>query len=446
MIDWPAFVHLGLEHHEGIVSVVEARSALNSPRYNIATTAGLLLLLIWCVWWTVSLVQERMLFTEDTWIRMAFFGPVSTYGVDFLRCIDRPTRIWLAGLDQYADREILFPYAPIINRLFIWVALTTPENSLRIWICVAAAFAVTGAVAAVKARRELGLNEGSIPLAVAAILFSTPVLFSLQRANYDLLILPAVIATVILMKRRTTGADALAALLLAIVVWGKIYPGLLGLGVLALGRWRLAAFLVGFSGLIGLADLPETQRFLENLRIVINTEKFLAHSAKTIHVWNHPLGLNWPLLWAGTPLARLPGNLGAALLLVPLTSWVSWRIYQCHQRDRLALPYLFWVLAAASFVPVIANDYNLTPLPLAILATWSVQSRWSVHLTLAALALWWQPISLPIPGNVLMFIKLAGLIAAAVLIVDHATRLSGAKSSNDTLPAEPSMPKQPQHG
>jgi Glycosyltransferase family 87 len=417
------------------------KSVSNLPRVHPATVIGGCLLIIWSGWWIYNLAHEEMLFTDDTWIRMGFFGPVSTYGVDFLRCVDRPTRFWLADIDQYADKEFL--YAPIINRLYIWVALTTPENALRIWICLATACAAIGSFAAIKVRRDLGLDELSPVLALALILFSTPVLYSLQRGNFDLLVIPAVVASAALMQRDTRSADALAGLLLAVAVWCKIYPALLGIGLLALGRWRAAAFLATFVVLIGLAVLPETLRFIENLSIAVRTERFLAAISPTVHVWSHTLTLNWPKLWAGTPLAALPGELGSILLLGPLLTWLSWRVYRCQQRDRLVLPYLFWVVAAASFVPVIANDYSLAPLPLAILATWGVCNRWSVHVALGFLLIWWQPVSLPIPGSVLMFIKLAGLIAAAVNLVDHALQLSRRPADHQTLQAPTAAQKQP---
>jgi hypothetical protein len=64
----------------------------------------------------------------------------------------------------------------------------------------------------------------------------------------------------------------------------------------------------------------------------------------------------------------------------------------------------------------VSNDYNLTPLPLAILASWSARDRWPVQVALAALMLWWQPLGLPIPGRAMIFIKMAGLIATGLLL------------------------------
>jgi len=54
--------------------------------------------------------------------------------------------------------------------------------------------------------------------------------------------------------------------------------------------------------------------------------------------------------------------------------------------------------------------------------------KWSVHLAFAALLLWWQPIGLPIPGRIIMFIKLAALIAVAVSLLDLAADLTSQRN------------------
>ena len=374
-----------------------------------------------------------MAFAELTWIRFPAFG------VDFINHVDKGVRTWVAGGDPYAERHLLYSYPPIVLRLFIWAKLTAPEVSVRIWICLAAVCAAVGAIAAVRTRRELGLEEFGYEecpanLAVAYILFSTPVLFALERANYDLLIVPLVVGAVLFIQRNSKTADVIAALLLAVAIWSKLYPGLLILGVLALRRWRVATWLMVFCTLIALSDPPELMRFLENNKLVVDTAWALARALPdTLHPWNHPLPLAWPALWSGTPLARVPGQLGTALLLGSLLIWVSWHMYQSSDRDRLALPYFFWVVALASFVPPVANDYNLTPLPLAVLAIWNREDRWFVHVALAALLLWWQPFHFPLPatgtsplggGRIILFIKIAGLIAVAIAIVGRASKAS----------------------
>src|SRR5690242_19534481 len=163
-----------------------------------AAWVGYMLLVVWCVWWIANLTQGRMLWAERT---------------------------WMDGGDPYADQQRRFSYPPIVTRLFMWVKLTDPQTSLRIWICLASLCAALGAVAVTRFRRTLGLEEIPISLALAAILFSTPVLFALERSNYDLLIVPCVVGAVALMRKEDATADAAAGMLLAIAIWAKLYPG-----------------------------------------------------------------------------------------------------------------------------------------------------------------------------------------------------------------------------
>jgi hypothetical protein len=358
-----------------------------------------------------------------TWIHPAF-------GVDFLQHTDKGARTWLAGGDPYAEKQHVYMYPPIVLRLFEWVGLFTASVSVRIWIVCLAIFAAIGAVAAVSTRQELGLKEIPRSLAAAMILFSLPVLFALDRANYDLLIVPLVVGAVALMRRKTATADVIAALLLAVAIWCKIYPGPLVFGVLALKRWRLATWLAVFGLLIALADPPQLIRYLANNDLEMAKAWGIARIYPVIVAWNHPLPTSWKPLWAGTPLALVPGQLGTALFLGALLLWVTWHLARSPQCDPLAKPYFFWLVALGSFAPPIANDYSLTPLLLAVMSTWNRKDRWFVHVALAASLLWWQPIALPfLSGRIYLFIKLAALMAAGYSVVAHAAKFSKTSSS-----------------
>jgi hypothetical protein len=386
--------------------------------WRAAAWLGYMLLVVWCVWWIANLTQNRMLGAERTWIRLPAFG------VDFVGHVDKPARTWMDGGDPYADQQRRFSYPPIVTRLFMWVKLTDPQTSLRIWICLASLCAALGAVAVTRFRRTLGLEEIPISLALAAILFSTPVLFALERSNYDLLIVPCVVGAVALMRKEDATADAAAGMLLAIAIWAKLYPGIIILSLLALRRWRAAVWTIVFAAFIGLADVPELLRFVGNIRIDIDDANRLAAFVHDIHPWNHPLAIVWRDLWAGTPLSYIPGKVGAALLIGTLVASVSWYVYNSPVRERMTLPFLFWSIAAATFIPAISNDYNLTPLPLAALALWSRRYGWPIYAGLLLLAVWWQPIALPLPGRAVHFIKLIGLIAVAAILVRQAQAIT----------------------
>lgn len=273
-------------------------------------------------------------------------------------------------------------------------------------------------------RAKLGLEDIPTSLGVAALLFSTPVLFALERSNYDLLVVPLVATAAFLLRKDDATRDVLIGMFLAIAVWAKIYPGLLLLGLLALKRWRASAWLATFCVFIALSDVPELIKFMANIQREMQVAKDLARFVHDIHPWNHPLGIVWPDLWARTPLALIPGAIGAALVIGTLSAWVSWNIYQSPAREHLAFPYLFWIVAAATFVPAVSNDYNLAPLPLAILALWTWRYGWPIHVGLLLLFLWWQPVALPIPGRMIMLIKLGGLTTVAAMLVQQAKRKS----------------------
>jgi hypothetical protein len=400
-----------------VMRLVWGRIAGSDGRFRRGVSGlGYTLLLVWCVWWIGNLHSGRMLFAERTWIHLPAFG------VDFLNHVDKPTRTWLANGDPYQAQQ-WFSYPPIVNRLFAWVSLADSQTSLRIWIGIAALFAAWGAAAAVRARDRLALEPLPMSLGIAAILFSTPVLFALERSNYDLLIVPCIAGAVALMRKEHTTGDVFAGLLLAVAAWAKVYPGLMIIGLIALRRWRAVGWMAIWGAFIGFMDLPGLKSFLRNIDTEIETAKNLGRMVHEIHPWNHPLGLVWGDLWAGTPLAYLPGSLGAAVVVGGLLAWVSWHVYTTPSRDRVSLPYLYWIVAAATFIPAVSNDYNLTPLPLAALALWSLRYNWAIQAGLLSLMLWWQPVALPLSGRTIMFVKIVGLLTVAAMLVSQMRRL-----------------------
>jgi hypothetical protein len=153
----------------GVENVGRRLFALSGPAARPLALIGWLLLILWCLWWADNLVHGSMRFAEHSWIRIPAFG------VDFTFHVDKPTRIWMAGGDPYADKERMFSFPPIVTRLFMWVRLTTPEISLRIWIILAAAFAAIGAIAAAQWRPKLGLTPINPALAASGIRDAQPI-------------------------------------------------------------------------------------------------------------------------------------------------------------------------------------------------------------------------------------------------------------------------------
>lgn len=406
------------ERREPVEPIPHAGTAGTSRARTLLSLLGLVALVLWCVWWTNSVRADRLTSGRSTWVPVLPF-----LAGDFVHNIDAPARLWVAGGNPYQNTPmtVWYPYPPIVVRLFAWVSLLTPWTALVVWLGALTAMAVAGARACWKTRRELGLAEVPLPIVVAAVLFSTPILFALERGNYDLLVLLAVLGALRLMRDRSAAAEVGAGLVLAVAGWSKLYPGLLVLGLLALRRRRVLAGFVLAGAVIGLADVDGLRRFFENNRGMVAFYSSL--QGGQAHPVQHSLSGCWRHLWAATPLyplAEIPGRVATLGLLGPLLLWISVRVARCPDRGRLAYPYLLWILAVATFVPPLANDYNLFFLPMAALAVWDRRDPVYVHVLMAFLLLWWQPLALPIDGRVLMAFKLSGLLAVGLCLCGRA--------------------------
>jgi len=375
--------------------------------------AGVLLLAGWAAVWGLSLCENRLLGGRFTWT-----GAWDFLGLDFLNpCL--ATRHWLAGGDPYREpfgdpREgtaqvAKFFYPPPVLPLFAWCGLLPPRQAVVVWTIVLAALAMWGAVLAWRTRRRLGLCKLPLPFVVAALLCSTPVIFALERGNFDLLVLPPLAGAAWALQRRSAARDLLAGGGLALATCLKVYPGLLVFSLLALGRWRaLLCFAVaGLAlGLPGLGYLPALHA---------NLIESSAHMAP-VTIWHtcHSLSNSWQPLWAATPFAFLghvPGTVAAGVFVLGLGLAISCRVARCPDRSRVLYPYLLWLAALATFLPRLANDYNFYYLPLAALAVWDRRDPLAVHVGMALLLFWWQPITVPIGVKELFVFKVLGFLA-----------------------------------
>jgi hypothetical protein len=260
------------------------------------------------------------------------------------------------------------------------------------------------------------------------VLLSTPLLFTLERSNFDLITLAGILLAVPLLEKNVLWLDLLAGALLSFGPWVKIYPGLIGLGLLALRRPRcLAGFVLG-GVLIGIAWPAETLRSFEVLQIAIARVKS-GSLGTAFPPWSHSLSIAWRDVAAGAGaslkpvLTKMPGSVMALLVLSGPLAWVCLRVYRCRKSEPLTYPLLLWVVSAASFVPEIANDYSLAFLPLAAAAVLGARDSRLVLAGTAVAALWWQPFAFPIPGFALLLVKLIGLLVVGASIVARAAEL-----------------------
>jgi hypothetical protein len=397
---------------------------------------SVVLLVLWIGWWGARWVKNRELGGPQS------FAPGWTWmGDDFRKLADPPsmccdfdinyfaTREWCAGSDPYkgygksvvlrnapyvVNCPCIYDHPPFVLRIFSWCKFVSRPTALLIWLSVLTGIATLGAIRCWRSRKELGLTEIAWPVAIVAVLFSYPVLLEMERGNWNMLVLLAIVPAVWALRKQTAFADIAAGCLLGAAAWIKMYPGLLFFGLLALRRWRAAAA-CGVVGLaIGLADIRADLEY--------------AHAAKASaqncpDVYNvichvtHTLGGTWKVFCSDLHLrflGKLPGTVGWMLLILPVVAQVSYRVSRAADPARLYFPYLIWLTAAGTYLPAIANDYSLIFLPLTALAVWDRKDPWPLQVLMLPVLLWWQPLALPVSGKLFWYAKLLSLAVVAV--------------------------------
>jgi hypothetical protein len=364
----------------------------------------------------VSLAKDHLAGRYQTWTPRW-----TTLGLDFQQNY-LAARHWLDGGDPYKQPygdplNRPYVYSPVVLAAFSWCKFAAPRQALLVWTGALAVMASIGAAVAWKTRRRLGLSPLPFLFVLAAVLLSTPVLFAMERGNCDMLVLMLVLVTAAVLHKPSLACDLAAGICLALATWIKIYPGALGIGLVGARRPRaLACMALAYVG-IGLADYHGTLESIEAVRT------YVAEYNIPFHVSAHPLTTYWSHFWEGTRLAmlaRLPAPAAAAFVLLPGILWVTAAIFRCRNRNRLLVPYLMWLTAAATFAAPVSNDYNLFFLPLAALAVWDRRDPMIVHLMMAPLLFWWQPIQLPIGADLLFVCKLIALYSVGISLTIRA--------------------------
>lgn len=388
---------------------------------NVLLAVCWVLLFIWCVWWFANFYHQKMQIGGHFWFKPCPIG----IGCDFYRHVDNPARIWLNGGDPYAE-ELLFPYPPSEMRLFAWVNLMSPKAAYGAWLTILTTIIALSAWIASKWRRRLLLVDIPPIMAIVIMLFSTPVLFALERGQYDSLSILAILVSLPLLNYKSNSAQFLAGSVLCFAPYVKVYPGLIVVGLLGLKRWYASAGFI-FSGLIIAAFFlynGELQKFLiNNAQHIQEADNAAYMFSGAILPWNHPLSTALSGIWLGTKfnwIGLFPAKVLAVMLLFLILAWVTYYVYKCPNRHILSYPYLLWIVALATFVPPVSNDYNLCFLPLAVLCVWDLRDPLRVQVALALFLIWWQPIGVLSNGTLMILIKLLGLGATAVCLVRRA--------------------------
>ena len=430
-----------------------AKCSQRTPGWRVASLAGWALVAAWAAWWVYGFTHGEL------WgVRLTRVPAWKFLGLDFQHNYDA-ARFWLSGhnpyVEQFGDWRGTFAYPPIVLPLFAWCALLSQHAAYVVWTAFVGCAIAAGAAFAARTRELLGLVRLPLPLIVGGLLWSLPVLFAAERGQTDVLVLLALVVAALALERPASwGRDLLIGLCLAVATWIKIYPVFALLALVPLRAWRAFALGVLQAALIGLIPLRATMLWIrtsaeaqkDRVGFVTEIKQWLFdHAAHrpaelslypTISADAHSLTTYWATFWKHFGmwwLERMPGALGAMLVLMPPALWVSLRVLRSADagRARVAYPYLLWLVAIATFLMPVSYDYNLFYLPLAALAVWDRRDPWVLSaLTLAATFVWWQPLRLPayVIDEVYMGLKVLSLTCVGVHLV---RRLSDAVGGGD---------------
>ena len=390
------------------------RMVINASKWAVSIAP----LMIWVAWWAQSAGVDRLTHAEHLWL-----PELPKLAADYVVHIDWAARLWASGGDPYspANREHMFPYSPMVPRLFGWASGYEPEVAARVWLGVVAALIGAGAWMSWRSRHELGLRPIPLPALIVAVAFSTPVLFAMERGQCDVLALPAIAAGVFAMRRRSATGDLLAGLAFVLAASLKYYPGLVLVGLIAHRRWRSVGSFVAAGAVIVLHDRRWIIASMHNARLVY--DYFDAGNKAIIHPVEHSLSACWGPFWrtvGADGLAEVPGLIAAAAIIVPMVALVSWRVASRDRSGATTWPLMLWIVSAATFVPPLANDYSLIFLPLAALAAWDRRDPVWIHVLMGYLLLWWQPFAFPIDGGIVLLFKVLGVAAVGGSLVARA--------------------------
>ena len=409
-------------------------SQASRRRRNTAAVVAGALLIVWIIWWCITANDGRLLFGSRTWVP-AF----ETIGLDFLHNY-LAVRHALAGGNPYVElfgdpMGIPYNYAPIVLALFAWGGVVDLVPAVLIWTATVAAIMAVAAVYSTRIRQRLTPSRMPAIIAVAAILWSTGTIFSMERGNCDALVVLTLVLVCIALRKTSAWADVAAGTCIALAALIKVYPALAIVGLLALRRPRAAAIAIVAGLLISAATPTATMQWLRNVRA--DTQHHHVELVTHAHSLSGMLDDVIAAMSGNDPAAaRMPAMILATLLILPLIAWVTYVVFRTragHAPAPFAWPCLLWLTQAGTFWSPISYDYKLLFMPLAMLTLWRRDNPWYAHALLMPFLLYWQPLRLPfLPPVILLAIKFAALTGVAILLVRAARGLS---ASRDPHPA-----------
>jgi hypothetical protein len=406
-----------------------------------------LLLTGWAAWWGVNMAHSRL-------VHPGRFGfeEADRLGGDFshndlaarkLVAGENPYRVELG--DEWGTGS--YSYPPVVLALFLWCPAFPRAVTTTAWVVFTGAALVLAGALAWRHRPRLGLGRLPLLPCLVWMLFSLPVVFEMERGQYDVLVL----LLVWLGWRLTARSGALkseltAALCLAVAVWIKVYPAPLLLGLAAGRRYRLLLLTVAFAVAVGVVPWRATRDFIEASPATMQAQRATHfHSVLLLAQgrWDEltPDNATWKHAFRGAQhslsdylpglcqdlglvrLARVPGLVQAALLAAPLLLWVCLLQYRHGDADTL-LPVLLWLVVLGTFLMPMSWDYNLCLLPVLAIMLYDPRAPWWQRAGLAALTLYLVPwrVEVRALSHLLFALKFLGLLALTGML---ARRLAG---------------------
>lgn len=430
--------HPAVPPHASITDAPTGKASLLSAQVWLSIT-GWVLLGLWALWWGLNFVNHFLVFGKMTLV------PVwHMLGLDFFHNYFAAIS-WLSGRDPYqyffGDGRGLYSYPPIVLFMFVWSAWVSFPTAVIIFACVIAAITAVATSLCLHFRRIAGLLELPAPLSMGAVLLSLPVVFAMERGQFDALVLMLLlIAAWAMVRGKGLGWDLVAGIALAAALWIKVYPGFLFLAPLAMRRYRVFVIAVLAAGAIAAAAMGLTFEWIDYI-----TSSQSAHIGPVMELKDwlkgnepqdpEPLSFNevllrcahslttyWPLFWGRlgvTWLAQVPSLLGAGLMLGPLTLLGCYHFFRARAEGWIVYPLLLWLALLATFLMPLSFDYNMIYFPILIVAVWDRRDPWWVQALLLPALLWWQPynLNLPLQADVLNIAKLVSLAGVSACLL-----------------------------
>ena len=386
-------------------------------RFGLSSVIAFAALACWFEWWIASMLQGRLLDHGRLWFaRWDFLGLDFRYNALAVQHLFKGGNPFAEPFGHpFSDR---YAAHPLLFWMFSWCGMMSIDAAYAVWWCASVAILGGAAELANRTRTSLGLTPLPALVPQALILSSIPAIFALERGNWDVLALAAVMIVCVAAKRGGLLPELVIALAIGFSVWIKYYPAVLVPVLVIVGRYRAAALSLAAIAAVGLAALGPMMQTYQQVHDVAR----YGDVGYMYHV-GHSLTTHWQprLTEAGLPrLASIPGLIGSSAVLFPLAGCVSYFVFRSDRRAALLLPMSLWAIQATTFWFPMSYDYKIFFVLLALVAVCGKRDGFAGALIVLVTAAWAEPFRTTNSLTPVFLLKLASLIGAAWLLTARA--------------------------